>query len=116
MDAQLLETMVGRYLAVWNESDPTVRRELLEAVFAEKGTYTDPISKAENRSELDAMIGRFREDNPGAVFALEGKIESHHGYARFYWLLSFANGAQISGMDYAEVSPEGTIHKIVGFF
>jgi hypothetical protein len=116
MNLQEIEPIIAGYMAAWNESDPVARRSLLGEAFEESGTYTDPLSQAANRAELDAVIARFRQDNPGASFSLENKIDFHNHYVRFYWLLSFANGARLSGMDFAEISPEGKISKIVGFF
>lgn len=116
MNVQDIDPTIAGYLAAWNESDPVARRSLLETVFEELGMYTDPLTHAANRAALDVVIARFRQDNPGARFSLENKIDFHNHYVRFYWLLSFTNGAQLSGMDFAELSLEGKIVKIVGFF
>lgn len=111
-----IETLVKDYAAAWSEPDPVARRSLLEAVWDENGTYTDPIVHAANRVELDAVIARSLSNNPGAWFSDSGKIDYHHGHVRFYWLLNFANGNEFPGMDYGEVAPNGKLVKIVGFF
>ncbi len=108
--------LIENYVAAWSEPDPTLRRKLLEAVWQEDGTYTDPISHASNRAGLDAIIARFLKDNVGAKFTLKGQPDYHHTYIRFYWTLHLANGREMPGMDYGEVSPEGKLVKIVGFF
>jgi len=47
---------------------------------------------------------------------LAGPIDHHHGHVRFYWQLRLPNGADVPGMDYGEVSAEGQLVRIVGFF
>jgi hypothetical protein len=108
--------LIEEYIAAWNEPDPSIRIELLEAVWQENGAYIDPVSHAENRAGLDAIIDGFQGDNPGAKFILNEKIDFHHGRVRFYWDLHLANGMEIPGMDYGEVSLDGKLVKIVGFF
>ncbi len=36
--------LADRYLAAWNATDPAARRALLDEVFAEDVTYTDPLA------------------------------------------------------------------------
>jgi len=111
-----IDALFADYVAAWSEPDAVARQRLLEAVWYEAGAYTDPISQASNRAELDAIIARFLGENPGAAFTVAGKIDHHHSYVRFFWTLRFASGAEMSGMDYGEVSPDGKLIKIVGFF
>ena len=111
-----LDALIKKYTAAWSEPDAASRQILLEAVWEQSGTYTDPLSAAVDRAELHALIGQFLTGNPGATFTLKGKIDAHHTYIRFYWLLRMSNGVEIKGMDYGEVSPQGKLVKIVGFF
>jgi hypothetical protein len=116
MNAPELDSLMRQYVAAWSEPDPAERRRLLEAVWDEHGRYTDPISDAAGRAELDALIGAFLNRNPGARFSLNDTPDHHHGYVRFFWTLRFANGRELPGMDYGEVSSEGKLTRIVGFF
>jgi hypothetical protein len=109
-------SLIEEYIAAWNEPDPSVRLDLLETVWHDEGTYTDPVSHATNRAGLDAVIEGFLGDNPDAKFMIKGRIDHHHDYARFYWTLHLANSEEIPGMDYGEVSPDGKLVKIVRFF
>jgi hypothetical protein len=108
--------LIEEYIAAWNEPDPGIRLEILETVWHDDATYTDPVSQADNRAGLDAIIEGFREDNPDAKFIINDKIDHHHGYVRFSWMLHLPNGAEVPGMDYGEVSPDGKLIKIVRFF
>jgi hypothetical protein len=111
-----VDILIGKYIAAWSEPDPAARRALLEVVWSADGTYTDPLSHASNREELDTLIAKFLENNSGAKFTLRDKIDFHHGYVRFYWTLHLANDRVLPGMDYGEVAPDGKLSKIVGFF
>ena len=41
-----MQEMVERYLAAWNEKDAERRRELVDALWTEDGSYTDPLADA----------------------------------------------------------------------
>jgi hypothetical protein len=116
MSTPELETLLRQYVAAWSEPDPAERRRLLAAVWDEDGRYTDPLSEAAGRAELDGLIAGFLRRNPGAHFALSAPPDHHHGFVRFYWTLRFANGRELAGMDYGEVSADGKLSRIVGFF
>ncbi len=111
-----VQPLIQKYIAAWNEPDADARRALLDAVWSAGATYTDPVSHAENQAELDAIIAGFQADNPGATFSLHDPVDCHHNHVRFYWTLNLAGGAALPGMDYAEITPDGKLAKIVGFF
>lgn len=111
-----LNTLIENYVTAWGEPEASARWKLLEAVWQEDGTYTDPLSHAANRAGLEAIIALFLKNNPGAKFTLTGQPDHHHQHIRFYWTLRLANGRELPGMDYGEVSPEGKLVRIVGFF
>lgn len=110
------DAIVKQYITAWSEPDAAARWVLLEAAWSTDGSYTDPLSHASNRADLDTLIAGFLSANPGAQFTLNGKIDSHHGYIRFFWTLTFADGTELPGMDYGEIAPDGKLAKIVGFF
>jgi len=116
MEQNQVETLIGQYILAWSEPDPEARRKLLETVWTQAGVYTDPVSHAPGREALDQAIAQFLAGNPGAKFTLTGKIDHHHEAVRFYWTLHLANGVEIAGMDYGEVTLDGKLAKIVGFF
>jgi hypothetical protein len=50
------QTLIDRYVATWNETDPLARRSAIDGLWAEDGSYTDPIAVAEGRAAIDATI------------------------------------------------------------
>ena len=51
------DEIVTTYCAAWNERDAAKRTELLEAAWADDGTYHDPTGTAAGRAELAARTG-----------------------------------------------------------
>ena len=108
--------LAERYLAAWNATDPATRRALVEEVFAEDVTYTDPMADVAGRAALDAAIAAVHEMFPGFVFRLAGPADAHHDQLRFTWHLG-PEGAEppITGFDVAVVDDDGRIRTVLGF-
>lgn len=112
-----IETLIDTYCAAWSHPDPERRREILESVWADGATYTDPTVHAAGIDALLAHIGTVLARRPGAKVIRASRIDMHHGLARFAWRVVQADGTTLpEGLDLAEVTPEGRIGRIVGFF
>jgi hypothetical protein len=108
--------LADRYLAAWNATDPAARRALLDEVFAEDVTYTDPLADVAGRDGLDAVIAGVQERFPGWVFRLAGPADAHHDQVRFTWHLG-PEGAEppVTGSDVAVTDGDGRIRTVLGF-
>ena len=62
-----MQEIVEKYLAAWNETDPAKRRALVDEVWAEDGSYTDPLADVRGRAEIDGLIGAVQQQFPGFV-------------------------------------------------
>ena len=80
--------VIERYIAIWNESDPVRRSELITRTWTEDATYVDPLVVAKGHDALDATVAAAQEQFPGFVFRLAGPVDAHHHVARFTWELS----------------------------
>jgi hypothetical protein len=111
-----LEKLIDRYCQAWCEDDAGKRAELLQDVFAERATYTDPMAHVEGRANLVAHIGAMRQQFAGAIISRTSAIDQHNHCARFGWQLTQPNGPPLTdNVDFAEVR-DGKIQSIVGFF
>jgi hypothetical protein len=110
------EMIVERYIATWNEQDPSARRKAIEELWAEDGRYVDPLAVAEGREAIAATIGAVQAQFPGFVFALAGPVDAHHEQARFTWQLS-QPGAEplVVGFDVAALDADGRLRTVLGF-
>jgi SnoaL-like domain len=111
-----MQEIVERYLAAWNEKDAQRRRELVDALWTENGSYTDPLADANGRAEIDGLIGAVQQQFPDFVFTVGGPVDAHHEQARFSWHLGPA-GAEpvVIGFDVAVLNGGGQIRSVYGF-
>ena len=59
------DSVVSRYLAVWNETDPAARRKRIDDLFADDVRYVDPMAAVTGRAALDGLIGAVQQQFPG---------------------------------------------------
>jgi hypothetical protein len=116
MSDAALAQMIDRYCAVWGEESVARRTELLQEVWAERATYTDPTAHVEGRQNLVAHITAVRQQFPGARIVRTTAIDRHNHCARFGWKLELADGTSLpEGVDIAELR-DGKLQSIIGFF
>jgi hypothetical protein len=108
--------LIERYLACWNETDPRARRRLIDDVWAEDASYTDPLAQVEGRDAIDATIAAVQTQFAGLVFTPVGTADSHHRLTRFSWGLGPAGSDPIIvGFDVAVTADDGRITHVLGF-
>ncbi|WIM98258.1 nuclear transport factor 2 family protein [Actinoplanes oblitus] len=110
------DTMVDRYLAVWNETDEAARQAAIADLFAEEVRYVDPIAAVRGREQLSGLIGAVQQQFPGLVFGPGGTVDAHHDQVRFTWHLGRPGEEPlVIGFDVAERDDAGRIHQVLGF-
>lgn len=110
------DTVVARYLAVWNTTDEADRRKAIDEVFAEDVRYVDPLAAVAGRDALNGLIGAVHQQFPGLVFTAAGPPDGHHDQARFTWHLGTPGGEPLAiGFDVAELDSTGRISQVLGF-
>ena len=77
--------LAERYLATFNATDPDQRRALIERLYTDEGTYTDPNVEVSGPAQIDGFIAQTQEMFPGYTFTLGGPVDAHHNQARFQW-------------------------------
>ena len=109
-------TTVDRYLAAWNETDPTARLAAVTEVFSADVRYTDPLVDVRGAEALAATIGAVQAQFPGFVFRPAGPADAHHDQVRFTWELGPEGvEAPIVGFDVAVLDADGRISTVLGF-
>jgi hypothetical protein len=110
------DSVVKRYLATWNETDPRARRAAIDKVFAADVSYVDPMAAVSGRDALDGLIGAVQQQFPGYVFGPGGPVDAHHAQGRFSWTLGRpGEEPAVVGFDVAELSADGRIARVLGF-
>ncbi len=112
------EKVVDGYFAMWNETDPTRRREVIEKTWSEGASYVDPMFSAEGPDALDAMVAGVHERFPGHRFRQTGAVDAHNYRARWGWELAGPDGGPpvVAGVDFAVLAADGRLREVTGFF
>jgi hypothetical protein len=111
-----INDLVERYLAVWNETDPTARAAQIADLLTDDAEYTDPLVSVRGHAGLDAAVAAVQQQFAGLEFGLGGPIDSHHGIARFTWHLGRPGEEPlVIGFDVAVLGDDGRIRQILGF-
>lgn len=117
IDAAAIERLIEVYCSAWDEPDAAARDRILLQVWANDATYTDPSVCAVGRAQLSDHIGKVIARYPGSKLVVTSGVDSHHGLVRFTWKKVLADGTSLpEGIDFGEISDDGKIRRIVGFF
>ena len=110
------DSVISRYLAAWNATDPTARREAIAAAFTPDARYVDPMADVRGHDGVDALIAGAQEQFAGLTFSPGEVLDAHHDVVRFTWHLGPA-GAEpvVIGFDVAEVADDGRLERVHGF-
>ena len=116
-DHEAIARLIDVYCSVWNEPDPARRAAMLEPIWGDDATYTDPRSDVRGAAELLAHIANIVSAREGAQILRTSAIDAHHRLARFEWQAVDAAGTTLlDGIDFVEIATDGRIQKVVGFF
>jgi ketosteroid isomerase-like protein len=108
--------IIKRYLDAWNETDASVRRELVASLWAADGSYTDPLADVRGPDAIAGLIGAAQQQFAGLVFTLGGPVDGHHNQARFTWHLGPDGGEPVViGFDVVVLDEDGRIASVHGF-
>ncbi|XVQ87926.1 nuclear transport factor 2 family protein [Microbispora siamensis] len=109
-----LNDLARRYVAVWNEPDAAVRREMIAQLFAPDAAHYTPSMEAHGHAELEVRIatsyGKWVAPG-GYVFRAVENADGHHGAVRFNWeMVRTASGEVDSvGFDFLTLDEDGRI-------
>lgn len=107
--------LAEKYIAAWNETDPSVRRALIGEFWAEDSRYVDPLAEVTGPDQLDALIAAAQAQFAGMTFRLVGPVDAHHDQARFTWELGPDGDAVVIGFDVALRDDGERLALVLGF-
>jgi hypothetical protein len=111
------DKIVDDYCSAWSEADPARREAILNGVWADGATYTDPTVNVAGLAALVEHIGRVLTQYPGSRIVRTSAVDTHHSLARFAWKKVLPDGSSLpEGIDFVEFSEAGAIKRVVGFF
>ena len=110
-----VDAVIDRYIAIWNETDPNRRRELIAQTWTEDASYLDPLMGGEGRDGVDAMVEGIQVQFPGYRFGRTSAVDTHHDRIRFGWELGPEGGPAVAGGVDVGVLADGRLRSITGF-
>lgn len=109
-------TVVERYIAIWNERDAARRRALIAQTWTDDASYLDPHMRGDGHTGIDAIVQATQERFVGLSFRQRNSVEAHNNHMRFSWELGPEGGAALAGgTDFATVAADGRLQTVVGF-
>lgn len=113
-----IEALLDQYCAVWSSPAADERSAILDTIWGETATYSDPLVDHLNRDALLAHIARIQSSRPGASVRRSSPVDEHHGFARFNFEVVASDGSILRhGTDFVRLDASRTrIAEIVGFF
>lgn len=110
-------TLLDDYFAMWREADPGARRALVEKAFTPEGRHVDPLADARGYAEVNDMVTNVHAHYPGFRIDRTSGIDQHGDQLRFAWQVAAADGTLVvAGIDVAELSTDGRLARIAGFW
>jgi hypothetical protein len=111
------DDVIAGYCAAWDEPNAERRMELLESVWAQGATYTDPTVHTEGLAALVRHIATVQARYPGSRLVMTSPLDTHHDVARFAWKKVLADGTSLpEGIDFVTFAPDGKLASVTGFF
>jgi hypothetical protein len=113
-----IEHVVADYFAMWSEADPDRRAQLIASAWTADGRYVDPRFEARGHTAIDRLAQAAQEQFPGCEFHRTSGVDIHHDRVRWSWAMTRVGGraALAVGVDYAQVSDDGRLSEVTGFY
>jgi uncharacterized protein YndB with AHSA1/START domain len=109
--------LLDQWFEAWAETDPTLRRELLEACAAPGITFHDPFSALAGYEDLESQIAAAQRFMAGSSVVRVGEPLVSHADALVRWEMRTADG-QVGGRGSNAVTfaPDGRLLHVTGFW
>jgi hypothetical protein len=106
---------------VWSEPDTDERLAVLEQIWADDGSFVDPLQDEPivGRDEFNEYLDGFTGAYPAHYFALQDWTDEdlHHDRARMRWIFCAPDDALLAdGTDFGALGRDGRWQSIASFF
>lgn len=100
--------IASRYGALWNETDPERRRDLVARSWSEDASDVDPRMRGDSHDGIDALIAAFTSSFPGHRLVTTGEPDGHNDRAR-------SAPPVAHGIDFAILTVDGRLQSVTSF-
>jgi hypothetical protein len=107
--------MQRNLLEVFGQSDPKLRKSVINEIYTEDCIFFEGNEKIVGRDAFNAQVDKVLKGAPGFVFSMKSPPQVNHDHGRLAWALGPKGGAAVvNGMDVAVFS-RGKIHALYAF-
>ena len=111
------QEQIDEYVATWNETDPALRRAMIEKIWTEDGCYVDRGAEARGIDQISANIERIHRKFPDRIYGRTSEIYHHRERSRFEWAIIDPSGRPtFGGVAYVKFADDGRLRSVIGFF
>jgi hypothetical protein len=104
--------VVDRYLAVLNEADQVVRRDLVAELWAPEGALVTGSGIRSGRGAIEAAAAEVHAARAAAAFSSANATHAHHDLVKFKWrLASSKNGRPLAATEFLILDVAGRIRR-----
>jgi len=110
-----LDAFAERYVAVWNEPDPVVRRRLVEELWVPNGANFTKSNEWRGYEALEARVRGAHEKwvRDGSCIFRTRAADGHHGVVRFVWdMVAIGDGRVVAvGTEFLLLAGDGRMRE-----
>jgi len=111
-----MKTLWDEYASAWSTRDGKTREAILEKRLAPDVQYVDPNAETLGYARISAYMADFQRELPGRRFVISDVI-AHHDRCLAHWTMQNEESkVEMEGASFAEISPDGRLRRIYGFF
>jgi hypothetical protein len=115
-----IEGFVDRYVAMWNESNPERRGQVVRILFSENAIDFTSTREVRGQQDIEARVAASYDKwvaTEGFVFRSLGNVSAHHDAIRFNWeMVPVAGGDAASlGFEFIILGDDGRIRLLYQF-
>jgi hypothetical protein len=107
------DEFADRYVALWNEPDPALRRMAIAEIWAPDGRYYNVRAEYTGHDAVQTAVTASHDKwvGGGYVFRSRGNAEGHHNGVRFSWEMAPAAGGDVTsiGAEFVILDDDGRI-------
>jgi nuclear transport factor 2 (NTF2) superfamily protein len=90
-----VEAMIERYVASWNEADPTERRRVIDEIWSGDGVYRNSTTEFHGRNGIDQAVTEAYDAFTANGFRFQlASVQTNHDAVRYQWEMVPAAGGE----------------------
>lgn len=103
-------------MRVWNTSEPTDIRALLDQALSPEVRFVDPSIDLVGIDAFEKNVHEVHKQVKGGVYSRTSEVNSQHNFHRYHWAIHQNDQLLLEGFDVTETDETGKVKCVIGFF